>query len=73
MDGEEPGRGGVVRCDEENRSVRVKSDQAEGYKEHGGQKNGIVADFAHEGRYVLLVQACDYDDGDIVRQKEIGG
>ncbi len=73
MGGEEPGRGGVVRCDEEKRSVRVKSDRAEGVKEHGGKKNGIVADFAHEGRFVLLVQACDYNDGHIVCQKEIGG
>ncbi len=38
----ESGRGGVVRCDEEKRSVRMKSDRAEGEKEYGGQKNGIV-------------------------------
>jgi len=57
---------------EEKRSVRVKGDQPEGDKKHGGQKNGIVADPAHEGCPVLPVEAGDHDHGDIVGRKEIG-
>ncbi|GEM_PF-2835912 len=53
-------------------SVRIKSDQAEGEKKNRGQKNGHVADLAHECFLMFIVHTGDYYYGNVIRQKEIG-
>lgn len=62
-----------VRNDEKrNGSVRIISEKAEGEKKNGGQKNGHVADLAHECFLVFIVHAGDQYYGNVICQKEIG-
>ena len=52
---------------------RIKGDQAEGEEKNGGEEDGYVADFAHEGFSLFIVHAGDDDHGSVVCQQEIGG